>query len=585
MIHTVHLKNFKKFSDSVIKLHPNNITFAAGANNSGKSTLLQALAVWEFCKIVLQNEKGIESLLSGYSGQGLGISDDEFSPISIATLKHLWTNLKSQLPGKDGYSLSIQCDWSDASGKLKHLKISLALTNDRLFIKSENSNLSREDQIPTIAYLPTFAGIASRENKMSVAERRGMIGRGLAGGIIRNLLLDMHNDNINTRSMKRGERSKIKSSDLKIIRNSDPWEILQVTLGNLFSMNLIVDHFNDLFHTYIKIYSVKGKQEGYSFKKYSGYTPRDLMAEGSGFLQWLSVYVLALSQSNNILLLDEPDAHLHPLLQDQLINALAEIGSKSEKQIIMATHSTEILRWAESTKVLSFSNKTPKYLVDDNGKLSLFIGLGSEYSPKIDPLKKNKRMLIVENNSDFRILKIFSEILEVKWPSNLVVWPWNGGNKERKQLFIQLKKEIPDLKAIGIRDRDDLELAQVDPISLEDGSFSGKEPDMSLKTWRRRQIEGYIIYPPAIARAGGCDESEIISAMAAQALVIPDDFKSRDVASAILDARAKEIMEEVDNNINKLFKVDKFKVVSNFKKDEVPEDVSYLINEIVNMCN
>lgn len=43
------------------------------------------------------------------------------------------------------------------------------------------------------------------------------------------------------------------------------------------------------------------------------------MVEGSGFLQWLSVYTLALNPSINVLLLDEPDAHLHTTLQDHLL--------------------------------------------------------------------------------------------------------------------------------------------------------------------------------------------------------------------------------------------------------------------------
>jgi hypothetical protein len=64
------------------------------------------------------------SICDGYRGQGLGISDDEFSPVLIASLKHLWTNLKPQIPGADGYSLSICCEWDD---KEKKLSISLAL--------------------------------------------------------------------------------------------------------------------------------------------------------------------------------------------------------------------------------------------------------------------------------------------------------------------------------------------------------------------------------------------------------------------------------------------------------------------------
>lgn len=195
MLHSVSLTRFKRFNQTSFELLPNGISFLAGGNNSGKSTLLQAVAVWEFCRSILENERGPSSILNGYAGQGLGLSSDEFSPIAVASLKHLWTNLTSQHAGLDGYSLAIECKWRDAANNEKSLKVALALANDRLFVKQVGSNLVAGDALPSVAYLPPFAGIVSRENKMSAADRRSMIGRGLAGGIIRNLILDMQTAN------------------------------------------------------------------------------------------------------------------------------------------------------------------------------------------------------------------------------------------------------------------------------------------------------------------------------------------------------------------------------------------------------
>lgn len=78
MIRSVHLTNFKRFSNTHIDIRPEGVSFLAGGNNSGKSSLLQAIAVWEFCRSLLEIEKGKNSLLPGYQGQGLGLSDDEF---------------------------------------------------------------------------------------------------------------------------------------------------------------------------------------------------------------------------------------------------------------------------------------------------------------------------------------------------------------------------------------------------------------------------------------------------------------------------------------------------------------------------
>lgn len=68
------------------------------------------------------------------------------------------------------------------------------------------------------------------------------------------------------------------------------------------------------------------------------------MTEGSGFLQWLSVYTYALNKDIDVLLLDEPDAHLHCSLQMLLVSKLQNFIEKNNKQILIATHSTEIIK-------------------------------------------------------------------------------------------------------------------------------------------------------------------------------------------------------------------------------------------------
>lgn len=584
MLHSVTLTRFKRFSNTTFELLPSGISFLAGGNNSGKSTLLQAIAVWEFCRSILENERGHASLLAGYAGQGLGLSSDEFSPISVASLKHLWTNLTTQNIGPDGYSLAIECKWRDVANTEKGLKLALALANDRLFVKQISSNLVEGDVLPTVAYLPPFAGIDSRENKMSAADRRRMVGRGLAGGIIRNLILDMQTANEKKRTGLKEGRTKIKNSDLATLRKEDPWEILQATMARIFGLQLIVEPFNDLFHTSIKVECVKGKLEGTKFVRVPNYKPRDLMAEGSGFLQWTSVYVLALSQTVRVLLLDEPDAHLHPSLQSQLVEALEDIVRVSGKQVLMATHSTEILRWADPASVMEFKATGAKYLKEANQKISLFLGLGSNYAPKLDPLRNSKKLLIVESASDARILKTLAGRTGLVWPENLVIWPWTGSSKERKNLFLQLQDEVPGLKAISIRDRDDQSLETVDPTNLRDKGLHSPHEDMLIRVWRRRHIENYLLCPAAVARASGQPLEVINELLATHALTIPDNFTAKEVATALLDARGKEITVEHADSFRKRLGVTPIQIADVMNADEVCLDIIELVNQIIAMC-
>ena len=135
-IKSVTLKNFKKFRDKTIKFNP-GMTLLVGGNNEGKSTMLHALAVWEFCKNFLLINKGIKALQQDNHIAGVGMNIDDFTPINIPELKYLWTNLKPA----GGYNLSIKCEW-DICNKNKFLGIGLALANDRLFVKTISSNAS-----------------------------------------------------------------------------------------------------------------------------------------------------------------------------------------------------------------------------------------------------------------------------------------------------------------------------------------------------------------------------------------------------------------------------------------------------------
>ncbi len=323
MIQAVTFKRFKKFRNQRIPLRSGGITLLAGGNNSGKSSVLHGLAIWEFCRSVLEAEKGHKSLLPGNRSQGVGLGVDEFSAINVPSLAHLWTSLAphKQKGDIDGYTLRILIEW--CSGQtVKTLEFGLALANDRLFAKATTSNLTVDDHIPRIAYLPPFAGITDREQRLPGAVRRRRIGEGLAGAVLRNLLLDLSLANSERRRQLSIGKAKLTRVDLRDLRATDPWELLQQALRTQFGAELTVAPFAEEYHSYIRVTVRKGNVSGYRLVPYARYKPRDLMVEGSGFLQWLSVFALAVDPSTDVLLLDEPDAHLHCSLQQQMLRNL-----------------------------------------------------------------------------------------------------------------------------------------------------------------------------------------------------------------------------------------------------------------------
>jgi len=129
--------------------------------------------------------------------------------LTLPNLKHLWSDLKV-LNGAagNGYILRIRCDWQtviDPPAE-RHLEFGLALSNDRLFLKRTASNLAAGDAVPRMAYLPPFAGIGPREERMSPATRKRWMGRGLAGAVRRNLLYDFWRQNCDQREKAKGPK-------------------------------------------------------------------------------------------------------------------------------------------------------------------------------------------------------------------------------------------------------------------------------------------------------------------------------------------------------------------------------------------
>ena len=494
MIHKFQITNFKRLGTKEIILK-DNISLVVGGNNSGKTSVLHALAVWEYAKQVLVYEKSPRALYHGFSGDGYGVTIDDFTPINIPSFKYLWTNLKTD----SGYTLEISCFWMLHNIE-KYLKIGLAYGQEKLYIKPLDSNVNEGDYIPHIVYLPTFAGINSKEEWHTPAVRNKYIGQGLAGSVLRNQIMELFLQNVKIRKERKGDRSKILEADLKWIRENDAYELLNQTMFSIFKGMLYPKAFNPNFHTHVLVNFRKGETVNKRFKPIADYKERDIMVEGSGFLQWLSVYTMAVTPNIDVLLLDEPDAHLHCSLQSELFAHLQRIATLKRKQILIATHSTDIIKTYDFGRILSVSNTSIRYLASADAKIRIISGIGSEYFPLLEAVQKYKRVLFVENESDAKLLKIFCDKYSV-WPNNLVVWPKANKQSERTVLYLYLKEQIHDLKCISLSDRDN-ELYREGTSNLHDNTPDKVEGNNELRyrKWRRWEMESYLISKPAIVR-------------------------------------------------------------------------------------
>lgn len=76
---------------------------------------------------------------------------------------------------------------------------------------------------------------------------------------------------------------------------------------------------------------------------------RELFWAGFGFQVWCQLLThISRANTSSILIVDEPEIYLHPDIQRQLLGILREICP----DILIATHSTEIMSEADSGEIL-----------------------------------------------------------------------------------------------------------------------------------------------------------------------------------------------------------------------------------------
>ncbi len=594
MIKKVELTRFKKYKSQKFLLRPNGLTLLVGGNNSGKSTLIHALSVWEFCKMILFHEKGREIFNQDEwkKGEGFGMSAEEFLPIAVPSLNHLWTNLKTQLSPAEkeawldaypGYIMRIKCTWDYKDQIDRMLEIGLSVVNDRLFIRVTDSNLCSQDHLLTVVYLPTFAGVLPKENKSTIAERRAFLGRGMAGSVIRNMIYDLYLEDKKMRDTLLAGKKRLSNSDKQTLNETSPLQKLQNNLRSTFFSQLEIEPFSEDFHTVLKIYERKLIQDDGELivLPKSKYTPRDIITQGSGYLQWLSIFSILYSSNIDILLLDEPDAHLHASLQSELLNQLRQaVENDQEKQILVSTHSVEMIKQAPLEII--FSMDTRKYLSEETSRVATLAGIGSEYFPKIDLLKRYKRLIFVENESDKKILSILGNICGITLPDEIVYWANTDDHATRRRIFDNLKAIIPDLKCVSLRDRD-MDNPDVVGNGLKYKAITlPVDSPILLLQWRRKNIESYLLCPRAIAEAAEKSVEEVKQHIQQKfALAIDDDgYAEATPPDAIITCDGKKVFTKETDGLEVAFGCNKYDVAKKMTSAEVPEDIKVFLTQV-----
>ncbi len=187
----------------------------------------------------------------------------------------------------------------------------------------------------------------------------------------------------------------------------------------------------------------------------SGYNP-PLEAIGSGVQHLLTLaYNLYLRPS--ILLIEEPEQHLHPKIVRHVSAALSNYCKENQIQIFIASHSTSFLNPASSKDIWITSKTDSGTTCQKVGTDKGFTDVINELGVRISDICLSDSMLFVEGPSDRIIMEKWFEIMEypLEWPSVYVVEM--GGKDERKHQAATWKPvcdAFPTIKMAWLFDAD-----------------------------------------------------------------------------------------------------------------------------------
>lgn len=197
---------------------------------------------------------------------------------------------------------------------------------------------------------------------------------------------------------------------------------------------------------------------------------------GTGYIQLIQIFCYVLLFRPKILLIDEPDIHLHPNVQEKLAAVLSSIAVEKELSVVLTTHSPFILRGAPlNSNVYWIENGA---LANESREAAeIALGWGAF----------GKKLIIVSEDKDIALLKK----LVSQWPEIEKYVTYHPGqgykNLMKKEQAIELYEALGrKYKILVHRDRDSLTDAEIQTLCNEYDSEG-------IKLWFPEQsdIESY----------------------------------------------------------------------------------------------
>ena len=454
MLTKLTIQNFKRFEEVEIELG-NPVAFI-GPNNSGKTSAMQALALWDI-GLKRWNEKRSGKGAPG-KRPGVTVNRRDLVAIPVPNARLLWQGLHvrdvSKANGEQRtqnvridvivegvsngrtWTCGMEFDYAnEESFYCRPLRLGDGKTPARMPVPEEAVGVQ-------VAFLPPMSGLAATETRLDKGAVDVRVGEGRTAEVLRNLCFRIHEE------------------------RPDDWRKLARHVQEQFRVDLDAPR-----------YVAERGEIAMSYRERN--VALDLSSSGRGLQQTMLILSYMYANPGAVLLLDEPDAHLEILRQREIYRLITGAASDSGSQIIAASHSEVIFNEAASRDiVIAFVGKPHR--VDDRGSQALKALKDIRFEDYYQA-EQTGWVLYLEGSTDLAILQAFARRLVHPAAAALArPFVYYVGNQPQKvrDHYYGIREALPDIRGVAIFDR----LPNVEPGSGQ----------LECLTWKRREIENYV---------------------------------------------------------------------------------------------
>jgi ABC-type branched-subunit amino acid transport system ATPase component len=466
LLHFVEIENFKRYGETQ-RIELDHPAVLIGPNNCGKTSALQAIALWS---IGLRTWRAESENSKADKRKGKALNRLSILSVPVPKTRHFWHNLKA---GNKDLHITVAVD---VRGKPVPVRMIFRHhpSDELVYCQPAAESLAEEEAFQAAAGLDVsllypMSGISADEAVIKPNRIDFHLGRGSTAEVVRNLCLLVHQ------------------------KAPPDWTEITDLMRRLFHVRLTVPVENE-----------RGAVD-LSYEQDGAGGELDLSLAGRGFQQMLLIFAHLYSHKGSVLLIDEPDAHLEILRQQQVYVLLRDIAHKNGCQVVIVTHSEVVLRAALDRNLTLILAGQCENLAKKTQITNSLKHFGAEHYVKA---RETGHVFYVEGSTDVDMLRAFADKLEHpvrdclddgarlnvyylqdNFPSDHrslddeLERVEGGYGLKAAEHFHALKGMIPDLHGLEIRDNDGKK------------HHEGEHGGLQVRMWKRYEPENYFITP------------------------------------------------------------------------------------------